>query len=301
MYANIRGNKIYFDVEGLGLVPLNEKMVEKRVCFLVHGGPGFDHTCWKPTISPLAEYTQLVYFDHRGNGRSQRGPLETYTLDNNVDDLEALRDYLGVEQMVLIGWSYGGFVALTYAARYPERVSHLIALSTSPCFKESRRRAQEIAAERADPDQLRHMPALWEGKVASPNHMLEMYKDLTRLYTAWNEPGDPRLEAQGNLRAILNQEPLNYAFGEMLENYDIRPELYKVTAQTLVLAGRYDWITPLDQSEAIAELIPNARLEVFDYSGRFAISEETEKLFRTIKSFLIETGGVPPLIAASAK
>ena len=298
MYANIRGSKMYFDIEGSGLLPLNEKMVDKNVCFLIHGGPGFDHTCWKPTISPLAKYTQLVYFDHRGNGRSQRGPLETYTLDNNVDDLEALREYLGVEQMILLGWSYGGFVALTYATRYPERVSHLIALATSPCFKESRRRAKEIAAKRADPEQLKHMPALWEGTVESPNHMLELYKDLTRLYTAWNKPGNPRLEEEPNLRAILNQEPLNYAFREALENYDIRPDLHKITAPTLVLAGRHDWITPLDQSETIAQLIPDASLQIFEYSGHSLITEETEKFLRTIKSFLIETGGVQPEIAA---
>jgi proline iminopeptidase len=300
MYAKIRGELIYFDIEGMGLVPVNEKMVEKRACFLVHGGPGFDHTGWKPAISPLKEYMQLVYFDHRGNGRSSRGPVETYTLDNNVDDLEALREYLGIEEMILLGWSYGGFVAMTYATKYPERVSHLIALTTTPCFKESRRRAQEIAEDRADPEQARHLPALWEGKIKSPEHMLEIYQDLTRIYTAWNEPGDPRLEGETLSRAIMTEEPLNYAFGEMLEDYDLRGDLNKVSAHTLVLAGRHDWITPLDQSEEIARLIPNAQLQIFDYSGHFVLTEETEKFMRTIKTFLIETDGVPLEIAAGA-
>jgi proline iminopeptidase len=301
MYAKIQGESIYFDIEGMGLVPVNEKMVEKRACFLVHGGPGFDHTGWKPTISPLAEYTQLVYFDHRGNGRSTRGPVETYTLDSNVDDLEALREYLGLEEIILLGWSYGGFVAMTYATKFPDRVSHLIALTTTPCFQESRKRAQEIAADRADPEQARHFPALWGGEIKSPEHMLEIYNDLTRIYTAWNEPGDPRMEGETLSRAILNEEPLNYAFGEMLENYDIRGDLSKITAHTLVLAGRHDWITPLDQSEEIARLIPNAKLQVFDYSGHFVITEETDKFLRTVKSFLIETNGVPLEIAAGAK
>jgi proline iminopeptidase len=300
MYANIRGVNIYFDIEGMGLVPINERMVEKRTCFLVHGGPGFDHTGWKPTISPLAEYSQLVYFDHRGNGRSSRGPIDTYTLDNNVEDLEALRDYLGIEEMILLGWSYGGFVAMTYATKYPDRVSHLIALTTSPCFKESRKRAQEIAADRADPVQARHLPALWEGRIESAEHMLEIYKDLTRIYTAWNEPGDPRIDGESLSRAILNEEPLNFAFGKMLDGYDLRSDLNKITAHTLVLAGRYDWITPLDQSKEIARLIPNARLQIFDYSGHFVITEETEKFMRTIKTFLIETDGVPLEIAANA-
>ena len=61
---------------------------------------------------------QLVYFDHRGQGRSARGAKETYTLDNNVEDMEALRQHLGLDQIVVIGASYGGMVALTYASRY---------------------------------------------------------------------------------------------------------------------------------------------------------------------------------------
>ncbi len=300
MYANVRGTKIYFDVEGMGLVPFNERMVEKRVCFVIHGGPGFDHTAWKPTISPLADYLQLVYVDHRGNGRSQRGPIESYTLDNNVDDLEALREYVGLEKVVLLGWSYGGMVAMTYATRYPDRVSHLIALTTSACHEEFSRRAKEIAEERADPEQLRHMPALWEARVESPQHMRDMYKDLTRLYTAWNKPGDPRLEEEGHLRATLNHEPLNYGFGTTLPGWDLRPELHKITAPTLVVAGRYDWITPPDQSEQIAERIPGARLEIFEYSGHFVLTEETNRFLCTVKSFLIETGAVPLEIVATA-
>ena len=70
MYAPIRGTRIYFDIEGAGLVPDGPVMREKPVAFIIHGGPGGDHSGFKPVMSPLSETAQLVYFDHRGQGRS---------------------------------------------------------------------------------------------------------------------------------------------------------------------------------------------------------------------------------------
>lgn len=299
MRAKVRGTEIYFDVEGMGLVPIGDKMVEKRACFVVHGGPGFDHSSFKQFMTPISDYVQLIYMDHRGNGRSARGPMETYTLDNNVDDLEALRDYLGLDKVVLLGWSYGGFVSLSYAVRYPDRVSHVIALATSPCFDETTRRAREIAAERATPEQARHLPSLWDGTIESDEAQRAMFKDLGPLYTAWNKAGDPRLEGEANARPILNHEALNYGFSTVLHGYDVRERLSSISVPTLVLGGQHDWICPLDQSEEIASRIPGSMLEVFEYSGHYIPFEETDKFLRTVKSFLIQTGAVPLELVAS--
>ena len=130
MRAKIRDTEIYFDIEGAGLVVDGPRWRSQPVAFLIHGGPGADHTSYKPTFSPLSQKMQLVYFDHRGQGRSARGAKETYTLDNNVEDMEALRQYLGLDKIVVLGSSYGGMVALSYAVRYPQNVSHLIVIAT---------------------------------------------------------------------------------------------------------------------------------------------------------------------------
>src|SRR5260221_13002197 len=126
MRARIRDTELFFDVDGVGLVPDGSRMREKPTAFLVHGGPGGDHTDAKTVCAPLAEKLQLVYFDHRGQGRSARGNSEDYNLDENVADLEALRQYLGLGPIVSIGTSYGGMVAMTHAPRYPDAGSHLI-------------------------------------------------------------------------------------------------------------------------------------------------------------------------------
>src|SRR3954454_4772359 len=87
MRAKIRDTEIYFDIDGAGLVPDGRRMTERPVAFLLHGGPGGDHSGFKSGFAPLTDRMQLVYFDHRGQGRSARGPRETYTMENNVEDM----------------------------------------------------------------------------------------------------------------------------------------------------------------------------------------------------------------------
>ncbi|MDT8263816.1 alpha/beta fold hydrolase, partial [Roseomonas sp. DSM 102946] len=96
MRASIRGTEIYFDVEGMGLVPDGDTMRERPVAMVIHGGPGGDHSGFKPGYTPLAERMQLVYFDHRGQGRSSKKDPESWNLDENVEDMEALRRHLGL-------------------------------------------------------------------------------------------------------------------------------------------------------------------------------------------------------------
>src|SRR5882757_10841296 len=131
MRAKVRGTEIYFDVEGMGLVPDGDVMRERPTAFLIHGGPGSDHTGFKPAFTPLSSRLQLVYFDHRGHGRSAKSDPDTYTLDENVDDMEALRQHLGLGPIVSIGTSYGGMVAMAHAIRYPDSVSHLVLIVTA--------------------------------------------------------------------------------------------------------------------------------------------------------------------------
>src|SRR5258708_12106343 len=106
-------------------------MREKPVACVIHGGPGSDPSGCRAPLAPLTEKLQLVYFDHRGSGRSARGDKARYTLDENVEDMEALRRYLGLGPIVSIGTSYGGMVAMAHAARYPEAVSHLVLIVTA--------------------------------------------------------------------------------------------------------------------------------------------------------------------------
>ncbi len=283
MRAKIRDTEIFFDIEGSSLVVDGSRMREKPVAFLVHGGPGVDHSSYKLGFSPLSQKLQLVYFDHRGQGRSARGPKETYTLENNVEDMEALRQYLGLDKIVVIGTSYGGMVALSYATRYSQNVSHLIAIATvaDSHFLE---RAKATLAERGTEEQKACAARLWSGNFENEAQLKEYFQVMGPMYSLTY---DPQLSAKSWNRTIYSIDAINVAFAGFLRDYNILDQLPKITSPTLVIAGRHDWICPPEFSEEIAAAIPNADLRIFENSGHLIRADEPEALIDAIAGFLV--------------
>src|SRR5579863_5336173 len=115
MKAAIRGTEIYFDIAGMQLTPHKNDFEERPVLFLLHGGPGGDHLRYKQHSLELQKFSQLVFIDHRGCGQSKKTNQKEYTLENNIEDIEALRQHLGLEKISILGTSYGGMVAQAYA------------------------------------------------------------------------------------------------------------------------------------------------------------------------------------------
>lgn len=293
MRAKIRDTELYFDIDGAGLVPRGDRMVEKPVAFLVHGGPGTDHSSYKPSFFPLTSRMQLVYFDHRGQGRSARGPRHTYNLDNNVEDMEALRAHLGLEQIIVIGGSYGGMVAQAYASRYPQRVSQLILYATVPDGR-FLPKAQAILRARGTAEQIAIAEHLWAGSFRDEDHLREYFRLLAPLYARSYTPCQRDI---GTHRAILSADAINEAFGGFLRSFDLKPELPRITAPTLVIAGRHDWICSPKFSLDIAQLIPHAELRIFEQSGHAIRSDELDLLLDAIAGF---TADHPPTAPPSS-
>ena len=285
MFAALRGTRLYFDIEGSGLVPDGPVMRERHVAFLVHGGPGGDHSGFKPSMSPLAERMQLVYFDHRGQGRSDKADPATYTLDENVEDMEALRRHLGLGPIVSIGTSYGGMVAMAHAARYPDAVSHLILIVTA-AHGGFINRARQFIDERGTGLQKRVCEMLWDGGFLDADDMRKYYEVMGPLYARSHDPAGA---TAGRSRAIYSPEPLNRAFrpGGVLRFFDLRPELGKITAPTLILAGRHDWICAPEFSEEIHRLIPGSDLRIFEDSSHSIRNDEPQAMIDAIAGFVV--------------
>jgi len=282
MRAKIRDTEIYFDVEGCGLEVVEQGIHEKPVAIIVHGGPGVDHTSYKPCFAPLSHHLQLVYFDHRGQGRSARGLKETYTLENNIEDMEALRQYLGLDKIVLIGSSYGGMVSLSYAVRYPQNVSHLIVIATAASSR-FLQRAQAILAQRGNKEQQAIAVQLWSGTFENEVQLRQFFQVMGSLYSQRN---DLKSNSPDSDQTILSVDAINVAFSGFLRNYNILNELYKITSPTLVIAGRYDWICAPEFSEEIAQAIPNANLRIFENSGHLIRVDQPQLLLDEITRFL---------------
>ena len=288
MFAAIRGTKIYFDIEGSGLVPDGPRMREKPVAFVLHGGPGGDHTSFKPGMAPLAERMQLVYLDHRGQGRSEPGDPATYTLDENVEDMEALRLHLGLGPIVSIGTSYGGMVAMAHAARHPSSVSHLVLVVTA-AHSGFIARAQQIVSERGTPEQRRVVDQLWAGELDSVEKLQHYYEVMGPLYS---RRFDAAAASAARRRGTLTPAALNRAFapGGFLRDYDLRPELSRITAPTLILAGRHDWICAPEFSEEIHRLVPGSDLRVFADSSHSIRADEPQAMLDAVAGFIVHRG-----------
>ena len=285
MRARIRDTEIYFDVEGMGLAPDGGTMRENPVAMIIHGGPGSDHTGFKPVYTPLAQRMQLVYFDHRGHGRSARGDPARYTLDENVQDMEALREYLGLGGIISIGTSYGGMVAMAHAARYPTSVSHLILVVTA-AHSGFIARAKAIVRARGTPEQQGVVDMLFAGELKTPEQIQNYYDVMGPLYSL---KFDPTAAGAVRGRAVPSPEPLNRAFapGGFMYTYDLRPELPRITAPTLIIAGRCDWICPPEFSEEIHRLIPGSDLRIFERSSHSIRFDEPEGLIDAIRGFVV--------------
>ena len=135
MHVSVNGVRLFFDVEGAKLVPDGPVMREKPVLLMLHGGPGADHSIYRPAYSALADIAQIVYLDHRGNGRSEDGPRESWNLAQWGDDVRAFCDALGIVDPIVLGASFGGMVALAYATRHPAHPSKLIVISTEAAWR----------------------------------------------------------------------------------------------------------------------------------------------------------------------
>lgn len=286
MFAAIRDTRLYFDVEGAGLVPDGARMREKPVLFLVHGGPGSDHSGYKPLFSALADAAQLVYFDHRGQGRSARdGDPARWTLDENVADMEALRRHLGLGPIAVVGTSYGGMVAMAHAARHRGSVSRLVLVATA-AHGGFIARAREILAERGTAEQKALVARCWDEGFRDDEDVRRYHRVMGPLYALHF---DPAAAEAALARTVFAHGPLNAAFGPggFLRRFDLRPELPRITAPTLVLAGAEDWICPPEFAREIAALIPGAQLEVVEGAGHSLRTDAPDRLLAAIRRFVL--------------
>lgn len=113
-------------------------MRERPTVIALHGGPGADHTLFKPAFAGVAEFTQVVYLDQRGSGRSDRRGPRQWTWERWADDVVDLCDALDIADPVLVGTSSGGWVALTAAIRLPDRLAGLVLDGVMPGGTEER-------------------------------------------------------------------------------------------------------------------------------------------------------------------
>lgn len=232
------------------------------------------------TFRPLTDTYRLISYDQRGNGESDGG--EPYSHEQFVADLEALRQELNLGKIVLLGGSYGGYIALEYALRHQENL-HALILRDTAANNRYKDTSMRRALESDFPMDKVRLERLFAGQVESNKDFSESYKMIQPLY---NVTYDPAKDAERLAQIPFRYETHNHAFSRNQADFDITEALRKVQTPTLVTVGRHDWITPLEASEELAEVLPNGELVVFEHSGHSPQLEETERYLGVVKDFL---------------
>jgi len=263
----INGTELY--VESIGSGP---------PVLLLHGGLGLDHTYFRPYFDELADRATVVYYDHRGNGRSAQ-PTDYsvgLTFDHLVADAVGVLDDLGLERATVIGHSYGGFIAQRLAVAHQDRLSGLVLLNTVPAFD------YQPAPSGSD-EQLAAFGQLFAEPAADDAAFRSLWSTIWPMYFhRWDGDEAARIDAETHYVA----QAWTTAAG-LLATFNTLDDLPHIETPTLCVAGAHDFITPPEPGAArMADALPNAEISVFDDSGHYPFIEERRSFFTRLRAFL---------------
>jgi proline iminopeptidase len=247
-----------------------------------HGAPGIGSRGEpKASFGPLSDTYRVIVFDARGSGASSDTP--PYTHAQWAADVDALREWAGVDQIVMAGGSYGGFVSLEYALAYPDRVRALVLRDTAAAdtFRPTARE-RALNTDRTTID-MELFDRSFSGHVRDNDDFKETWKAILPLYDYDFDPD--AVETKANA-ATYHYQTHNYAFSTNLPEYNLVDRLGSITAPTLITVGRVDWITPVEASEQLAAGIRDSQLAIFEKSGHSPQIEEHKEWLATVREFL---------------
>lgn len=258
---------------------------------VLHGGPGGNHWVFERTAGiHLEQHRTVVYHEQRGCGRSE-APLDpsSYSLELLVEDVRALIDWLGVPAVDLLGYSFGGGLALEVASVEPERVRRVVVQApvlhlSDPVITRSQIAGLTWAASDEIQRQIRRLnlpdlnarlDAIWSlvDVETIDRFLFQSAVHALQNRTGWEESG---LMNTGELAQALRDQP----------GPTVADHLPEVRVPVLVVSGRYDRNVPLSHSRLVADQLPQAELVVFEHSAHFPDIEETELFVGTVLGFL---------------
>jgi pimeloyl-ACP methyl ester carboxylesterase len=272
------GVLLFVDIEGAGLVPDGARMRDKPTLLLLHGGPGYDHSGFKPLFSRLADIAQIVYVDHRGHGRSDRRPASEWTLNTFADDVVRLCDALGITKPIVLGQSFGGFVAQRYIARHPAHPGKVILSSTTHHMGLARKLA--MFEQLGGAEARAAAEAFW----TQPNAQTwaEYNRVCKRHYNTTPQDED------AGLRTIFNTDILFASAGGEQRTMNLLPGLALAQCPVLVMAGDADPVTPIEDAQDIVAALPPqwVQFERFANVGHGAWRDDEGAAFAVLRRFI---------------
>ena len=289
-FVDAHGVLIYYKALGRG-----------QPLVVLHGGPGASHDAFLPYLLPLVRRNRVIFIDERGSGRSQK--LEdpaAYTVENMADDVEAVRQGLGLGKISLLGHSYGGVLAQAYALKFPENLTHLILCSTfhstkkmnEVCKKMKEKMAPEL---RARIEKMEKAGLFGHGKEYEKNRYVAEY-----MVAAWGEGYFPYLyqnhpnpnydpKSEGNIAWDLYREMWGskgeFVIDGNLTSVEYTDRLSSIKAPTLITVGDHDECDP-SLSQEMHEKIAGSKLVILPKSGHMTFVDQPSHFLSAVDEFL---------------
>jgi proline iminopeptidase len=255
--------------------------------FVLHGGPGLDHTMFGHCLDGLRDQCRLLFVDLRSQGRSRPTDPESWTLARMAADVEALAEALALERYAVLGHSFGAFVALQHAVDFPGRPAASIVSAGIPAARFLSHVEHNL--EVFEPVELREQVASSWAREAEARTQDECRSILSdQLPFHFRDPRDARIETMQRAldEMVFSPDVMRDAARGDYGAIDVEPRLGAVTHPVLVLAGRHDRTCSVEAAEAIAEGIPNAELVVFENSAHMMFAEEQDAYVDVVADFL---------------
>lgn len=276
-FINIPSGKLFYRAVGEG-EPL----------FIVHGGPGLDHTYLLPGMDALASRFRLIYFDQRGTGRSTAElNCESINMDNFVEDLERLRKEFSYSKITLLGHSLGGLLAMEYAVKYPNNLKALIVLHSLPTSTKGLEHFYENVDSRLKPfaDRLGEIEASDSFKLRKADAVGEHLHLILKTYF-WDQSKSEQLNTELSEKTAANLHAVHGLIdNDYLTDFDIREKIGRISVPTLVIHGDFDPI-PEKYAEEIHLAIKGSKYLLIGRCGHFPYVEQPYTLFKGINGFL---------------
>lgn len=283
MRVSVGDVRLWFDVSGPSVVPDGAAVIERPTLVAVHGGPGADHVNLKDTLEPLADHFQILFYDQRGHGRSDHSTSEFWNQRTWATDLKSLCDAVGLRRPVVLGSSFGGRVALTYAGLFPGHARGIILANASGGGADNqlsieifRRLGGAEAAAAAERDFAEN----------SAESRAEFRRVCGPLYSS--KPWSAEELQQQRDRSIQTPDVNLHFFRDEAPRFSPWSLLDRVTSPVLLLAGEDDPVCPLAVVEELARRLPADTTNLVRLPGaRHAVFRDRPDLaFPAIKEFI---------------
>lgn len=280
-YVQVTGGRVWYRIEGSGTaIPL----------LVLHGGPGATHHYLKP-LGALADERPVVFYDQLGSGRSDR-PTDTtlWRIERFAEELAQVREALGLDEVHLLGHSWGTMLAVDYLLTRPAGVRSVIL--ASPALSTARWLADADTLVRTLPDSLQRIIARHEaaGTTADPEYqgaVMAFYQRYLARRLPWSADLDSTFQGFGTPLYHYMWGPSEFTATGTLQSYDRTGRLGELALPVLFTTGRYDEAMP--GTVAFYQLqVPGAKLTVLDNSAHITMHDEPERYAEIVRAFLRE-------------